>query len=1201
MKWINRFFSNFGHIAALAFLIGVIACLGTMRSSAAQSPGCTPGPHSGTITADETWCVADSPHMVTDWLAINPGVTVTIEPGSVVKSKENIHIGGSLVAVGTADQPIIFTSLADSAPMQWRGLYFEGADASGDLRHVVVRYAGYTGGYAPTYMIYVSGLTEHSLRIEDSVITDGYEPAGLNSFFPGLLIANSNAIVKNNLFSNLGNNAGTYLDAPFFIEGNILDLDISGNTFTNNNRDAIVFGHRYGEPSPTVTSQLTLVKNQPWVMETDMFVAPGATLTLEPGAVFMGHHNTELQTQGHLEAVGTPEEPIIFRSWYGTHKDQWTGLTFMGGTGNLNHIVLQNGGGDTEVGNPAYPGYYYDYQTCAFPPLIIHNVLDGEVRIENSTFRNNGNADWWRADGIMTIYNSHVVLNNNYFTDNGAPVERNRYYIPEDNFGIFAYGPDTVLSMTGNTFDNNRGWSMLGQGQFTLERNVFRNQPYGIKFNPNVHATASNLVFADLAQNGLLLNPNVTLDAQHLTFARNGNTAITVTYGANLTLTNSILAQNATGIQIDNSGAATLNNTLWDRNTNNKVGNGSLNDIDPFTGAAGFGSDGYHLTKYSSALQKGIPTGLDVDIDGETRPAPADTMPDLGADEFTSQAVTPLIAESWALEPRGILTVDPLSGDMSFKVQQDYFIRFFHGSDVPVPLPLTITDILPDELTYESETHSPAMTFDEASLVWQTLEPVDVDQSAEVTLRTFGYPQPTTLLLNRSIVQAGEHTFDLSVSSIVPQYPPIITQPGNGEYCYNDGVIEVTGYAWANSVVRLFENNTQIAETTSDANGRFNITYTTATPAQDLTLVAQVCTDASYAQCSTDSEAVTITPALSFICPQRSVWSDTRQNGELVKYHFRDATGTFASQNWIINGYYGFWDTQLDLYACNCPASSGTTERPTLIWLVADGVTYQASGTYPWYHFDITGGAHNVVIWAQCGENQVSSSGDILIDPDGFVFDSTLGFDPSNPSAHALEGATVTAYVWKPDWGGWTIWPAQLYNEQKNPQVTGADGYFAFYTPPGQYYLQVTAPDGFQSWRSPVIEVVNELVHVNVPLTPLTTANTQLILTSYGAVRPEVTITAGQTVEWLYLPDESIGPERVLEELETPIVRLQSTLDPLSDPLGFDSGMLAPYKVYRHRFTTPGTYSYTNGRGYSATIIVEPGTDTYFYLPLIFK
>ncbi len=1189
----NRFWLR-GLLLATGLMVVIL--LTPVQTGNAQAPGCTPGPHSGTIAADETWCLADSPHMVTDYLTINAGVTVTVEAGVVVKSAQNIHVSGSLVAVGTAAQPIVFTSTLDSAPMQWRGLRFEGADASGDLRHVIVRYAGYTGGNAQGYMIYVSGLTNHSLRLEDSAITDGYEPAGINSLFTGLFIANSNVIIKNNQFSNLGNNAGTYLDAPVLIEGNILNLDISGNTFTNNNRDHIVFSNRYAQPAPVITGATTLAKGQPWALESDLTVAPGATLIFEQGAVLMGGTNTEIQTQGHLEAVGTPEEPIIFRSVTGTDKDQWTGLTFVGGTGNLSYIVLQNGGGDTGIGNPEYTGYYYDYQTCAFPPVVIHNVLNGEVRIENSTFRNNGNYYVWRADGIMTIYNSHVVLNNNYFTDNGAPVQRNEYYIPENNFGIFAYGPDTVLTMTGNTFENNRGWNMLGQGQFTLDGNVFRNQPSGVKFNPNVGAAISNTVFTDLDKQALLLGNNVTVDAQHLTFARNGGTAITVNSGANLSLANSILAENPIGINIVSSGSATMSYTLWDRNATNKSGSGSLVETASFTGAAGFGADGYHLTHYSSALQKGGQTGLGYDIDGEERPAPAGTLPDLGADEYSSLAVSRLEAEKFAGIPKGVLTIDPFSGDLSFKVMLDYWIRFFHGSEAPEPLDLTITDTLATELTLESQTNSPEMSFTQAgqTLTWQSLGPIAVDQSAEVVLHTCGYPQPGTTLVNQATVQAGSAQFDLEVQTIVPQYPPLISSPGNGEYCYSDGAVHVEGYAWANSAVRLFENGQEKAAATSDANGKFAIDYTTGTPTQALTLTAQVCKDSSYTQCSENSAPVMITPSESFWCPQRSSWSKSP-----ATYRFRDASGAFSTQSWLINGYYGFWDTQLKIHACNCPVGSGTTLSPTNIWVVADGITYGSTGSHPDYTFDITGGAHNVEFWAQCGENRVSSTGSILIDPDGYVFDSTLGFDSDQPTAHSLQGVTVTAYVWMPEWGGWTIWPAQLYDNQVNPQVTGEDGYFAFYTPPGKYYLQVNGIDGYQSWRSGVIEVTNQLVHVNVPLSPDKVMDQQILLTAYGPVQPVVRIKPGQAVEWRYLVDESSGADQFMMEMENPMSRLMSSLDPLADVLGFDSGMLIPDQTYRRQFNELGTYTYSDGRGHTGTILVQEIFDV--FLPLLMR
>ena len=62
------------------------------------------------------------------------------------------------------------------------------------------------------------------------------------------------------------------------------------------------------------------------------------------------------------------------------------------------------------------------------------------MRIEHSTIQNNGNYWEWRTDCIMRIYNSHVVLNNNIFQTMAIPSPEMTGYMPEDNFGIFAYG-----------------------------------------------------------------------------------------------------------------------------------------------------------------------------------------------------------------------------------------------------------------------------------------------------------------------------------------------------------------------------------------------------------------------------------------------------------------------------------------------------------------------------------------------------------------------------------------------------------------------------------------------------------------------------------------------------------------------------------------------------------------------------------------
>ena len=173
----------------------------------------------------------------------------------------------------------------------------------------------------------------------------------------------------------------------------------------------------------------------------------------------------------------------------------------------------------------------------------------------------------------------------------------------------------------------------------------------------------------------------------------------------------------------------------------------------------------------------------------------------------------------------------------------------------------------------------------------------------------------------------------------------------------------------------------------------------------------------------------------------------------------------------------------------------------TNIVVEADGVLYQdsdgpdANGVWG---FAITGVAHSVNIIVTA-ENSIgatktyTSHGSILIDPDGFIFDVTQGLDVISSTVdgvpievgNALPGVTVTAYVSMPTWGGWVPWPAHLYNDQINPQVTGDDGYFAFFTPPGFYYLDVQGKAGYQSWRSPVVQVITEIVHVNVPLTPV--------------------------------------------------------------------------------------------------------------------
>jgi len=91
----------------------------------------------GAITANETW-TADNVYKLVGKVVVEDGVTLTIEPGTIVKGEEGtgtlasalvVAQGGMLNAVGTASAPIIFTSVLDNIqPGQLTGTNLDETD-----------------------------------------------------------------------------------------------------------------------------------------------------------------------------------------------------------------------------------------------------------------------------------------------------------------------------------------------------------------------------------------------------------------------------------------------------------------------------------------------------------------------------------------------------------------------------------------------------------------------------------------------------------------------------------------------------------------------------------------------------------------------------------------------------------------------------------------------------------------------------------------------------------------------------------------------------------------------------------------------------------------------------------------------------------------------------------------------------------------
>ena len=126
--------------------------------------------------------------MVSDDLTVAEGVTLTVDPGVVVKFAlgRRMTINGGLNAAGTAEEPICFTSIRDDsvggdtngdgaatspARGDWRNLYFTSTSSDNLLDHAVLRYGGKSYHGLPSDQTSISIATS-SMTVSNSVIEE---------------------------------------------------------------------------------------------------------------------------------------------------------------------------------------------------------------------------------------------------------------------------------------------------------------------------------------------------------------------------------------------------------------------------------------------------------------------------------------------------------------------------------------------------------------------------------------------------------------------------------------------------------------------------------------------------------------------------------------------------------------------------------------------------------------------------------------------------------------------------------------------------------------------------------------------------------------------------------------------------------------------------------------------------------------------
>ncbi|GMX64669.1 hypothetical protein Elgi_39380 [Paenibacillus elgii] len=132
--------------ALFLLLLALIAWTSPGSAEELQPPQATSGTGtqiSGDIGQDTVWTKAGSPYIVTTTVQIYENVTLSIEPGVVVKfrNETGLRVGGNLLVNGTQSEPVLFGPETPQSVPSWKGLDLEYIDTN----TVRIKHAEFTG------------------------------------------------------------------------------------------------------------------------------------------------------------------------------------------------------------------------------------------------------------------------------------------------------------------------------------------------------------------------------------------------------------------------------------------------------------------------------------------------------------------------------------------------------------------------------------------------------------------------------------------------------------------------------------------------------------------------------------------------------------------------------------------------------------------------------------------------------------------------------------------------------------------------------------------------------------------------------------------------------------------------------------------------------------------------------------------------
>ena len=474
-------------------------------------------------------------------LDVPSGVTLTVAPGAVIKASEgatcasyecSISVEGTLDAVGTASEPITFTSINDNSvggatgtgspgADEWYGIAAEGSGATLDIEHATIAYA-----QEAVQTLYSGAVTLNDDQIKKAetglgspnagagspiTLTNSSIDGGVDVDCAGSLTVTGNTVTGG--IANYCNAVGSAVSSVVDIADNHVTIPAEEGgspaiSVAAANLDfAALASNTITAPSASntvaVDGEVNVSQDMPatpFAWEIDGYatidVPSGVTLTVKPGAVIKASEGSEcslegcsttclyecsISVEGTLDAVGTASEPITFTS-----------------------INDNSVGGATGTGSPGADEWYG----------IAAEGSGATLDIEHATIA-------YAQEAVQTLYSGAVTLNDDQIKK------------AETGLGSPNAGAGSPITLTNSSIDG--GVDVDCAGSLTVTGNTVTG---GIANYCNAVGSAVSSV-VDIADNHVTIpagddnTPAISVAAANLNFAALASNTITAPAAAN--------------------------------------------------------------------------------------------------------------------------------------------------------------------------------------------------------------------------------------------------------------------------------------------------------------------------------------------------------------------------------------------------------------------------------------------------------------------------------------------------------------------------------------------------------------------------------------------------------------------------------------------------------------------------------------------